>query len=190
MAAGTVEAFAASGSGCPDASCYRPIVATTVETVNVSGGRGDFIVTAPPPPSPTGFGFYSVCSSVISAGIVTVNSATLTMKRASTGVETTYRADVSGALGAAGGVAGVTGVYFGGVFRFPGVSFPDGLYAVVNPAVYPTKMCINVTFPVSFGVGGTTSCTQTICFDAQLSPTLGTVTFGTGVVTYTTLWTF
>jgi hypothetical protein len=104
--------------------------------------------------------------------------------RAANGTTTTYQGDVSAALGSAGGALGASAVYFGGAFRFPNVTFPNGVYALINPPVAPVSLCVNVSFPLQIGVG--VACTNTICFKATLSPTLGAVAFGAGTVTYTT----
>lgn len=199
-------AFALSPQECPT-NCITPVVAisATVETSSNDGANtGTLTIVGPPPPSPSGFTFLFTCSGIVSAGVAVVTGARLTMsgRQGALTTPTTYNAGTLG-VGVAGGALGLTAVYITGAFRFPNVSLPPGLYTgalgIDTSPIRPTRLCIDIAVPINFGIGGTTTGTQTCNLTVCYRPTFVSATigghdlppFGTDLpVTWATSWVF
>lgn len=178
-------AFAVSPQQCPT-DCITPVVAisATVETSsNDAANTGTLTIVGPPPPSPSGFTFLFTCSGIVSAGIATVTGARLTMsgRQGALNTPTTYDAGTLG-IGVAAGAFGLTAVYITGAFRFPNVSLPPGLYTgalgIDTSPVRPTQLCIDIAVPISFGIGGVVTQTQTCNLTVCYTPTFLSATVG------------
>lgn len=149
------------------------VVSAGATIATVSGNKGNVVIAG------AFSALATACTGLITAGIATINSATLTTNHGSYNTTT----------GLTGGpmVGGV--IALGSAITFSGVAFPDGLYVLNSGPVNLMSLCFDVTIPLQIG-GTSTPCGQTICFKPTVSLGVGNVTLGSGTVTFTTGWTF
>lgn len=124
------------------------------------------------------------CTGLLAAGLVTVDSATLTVSRRS-GADSTHTTSLNLSLGAS--AAGL--VVLPSALSFTGVNIPSGLYAGfagigLTPS-WPSQLCLNIRYFRLIG-GVQTECSQQLC----LTPSLAAVTVGAipGTVVFATVW--
>lgn len=177
--AAAAPSLAASTDECTD--CAAPILGaavTAIRNTNLTGTIRRATIAAGVTFSLTG------CTGLVSAGVVTLESATLTISR-ERGAPTTHTANVDLGLGVA--AAGI--VVLPNAIVFEGVEMPNGLYAGVSglgatPA-WPSQLCLNIRYFRLVG-GVPTECSTQVCYTPSLAEaTLGTIP---GTVTFATVW--
>jgi len=191
--AAPAPAMAASAQPTCPVDCIQAVAAVSATTgSNIRSNTGTVTIGAP------NFSLLFTCSGLLSAGIATVTGAQLTMsgRVGALSTPTTYNATGLG-VGVAAGAIGATAVLLSGAFTFPGVSFPNGIYAgalgLESSPVRPTSLCIDLSVPFSFAIGGTLTCNMKVCYTPTFaSATAGSVTFGSSAlpVVYATTWIF
>jgi len=182
---------------CP-VDCINAVAAVSATTANALAFNNSTNTTSVTIGAPN-FSMVFTCSGLVSAGIATVTGARLTMsgRVGAPTTATTYSATGLG-VGVAAGALGATAVLLAGTFTFPDVSFPDGVYAgalgLETSPVRPTSLCIDLSVPFSFAIGGTLTCNMTVCYTPTFaSATVGNVGPFLGMsvpVVYATTWIF
>ena len=169
-----------AGSACSD--CVIPVLSASATTLTLgSSGFPLFI------PNPTGtvsmasaFTFnVTGCTGLISAALVTISSAVLTMNDGNT-----YTSGAIGVgLGAVGQIATAGGVSWSGVALEAGPY--AGIAGIGSVPSYPTAITFNMSYPITIG-GVPTTCSTAVTFTPTfLSAVLGTLP---GAVVLATSW--
>lgn len=178
----SVAAAAPSIAASPTCTnCAVPVLgaaSTTVRNTNVVYARRATVAT--------GLTFsLTGCTGLFSAGIVTLESATLTIAHQGGG-STTHTTNANLSLGAA--AAGL--VALPSALVFEGVTLPGGIYAGVGsigltPA-WPSQLCLKIRYFRLIG-GQPTECSTEICYRAVrlTEAVVGTIP---GVVEFATVW--
>lgn len=154
-AAAAPAASASTAPACPQ--CGVPILNVVTATAGVKKNVGDLVI-----PLGAFVANLAGCTGLISASVLTANSATLTMRK-SNGSTQTYTTTSGLAVGVS--ATAVTALA-GAALTFKGVEFPGG--NLLNPAVRPSSVSFDVVLLLEV-LGKRLECPQTITFSFDLS---------------------